>query len=87
MSILPVEVDAPAAPLDIASYDAIELDAPAIFRNALADYVVYRAYTKDSADPSQAQRATAHYNLFAQAIGLKTTSDQSTQLKTTPQTS
>ena len=88
VSVLPVEMDQPASPLNVESYAALELTGiPAIFKNALTDYVLFRAYSKDSADPSAAGRAQAHYQLFASAIGLKVQGDKSTNLKTTQHTS
>ena len=45
------------------------------YRNALLDYVLYRAFAKDSDSANQAQRSQAHYQMFMQAIGGKFSGD------------
>lgn len=65
----PTEIAAPANPLDIEAYaDVIELDD--IFINSLVDYILYRAFSKDIAVPGIPQRAQAHYQQFANALGI-----------------
>lgn len=54
---------------DLASYD-IDLALPAIYANALVDFVCYRAYSKDT-NYASSQRAAAHYQQFANSIGIK----------------
>lgn len=44
---------------------------PDIYGNVLADYVLYRAYLKDSEYAGNMQRAIAHYTAFANALGLE----------------
>ena len=44
-----------------------------IYANALVDYLLYRAYSKDTDEPANAQRAGAHYAAFSAAIGIKNT--------------
>lgn len=39
--------------------------------NCLQDYILYRAYTKDSEYAGNGTRAQAHYNSFANALGLE----------------
>lgn len=85
VSVLPADIAEPASPFDIASYTAT-VEVPEIFRNALTDYVISRAYAKDSSDPSDANKAQAHYQMFANAIGLKTQADMSANVKTTGDT-
>lgn len=64
-------VDLPAvAPESIGSY-VTEIYLDDIYLNALLDYVMYRALSKDVAVPSIAGRAQAHYSQFASAIGMK----------------
>lgn len=88
VAVLPADIAEPLNPLQIDSYTALELTGvPNVFRNALTDYVLFRAYSKDSADQSAASRASAHYNMFANAIGLKTKNDATANLKTTAATS
>lgn len=38
--------------------------------NALLDWVLYRTYAKDAQNAGAAQRATQHYQLFANALGI-----------------
>jgi hypothetical protein len=44
------------------------LDVPDIFANAVMDYVLFRAYTKDAEFAGNAARAGTHYNLFVNSI-------------------
>ena len=56
-----------AEPADGALYTAVtgDLGVPDIYANAVQDYVLYRAYTKDSEYAGNAARAQAHYAAFA----------------------
>lgn len=56
-----------------ALYTAVtgDISLPDIYSNALVDYVLYRAYTKDSEYAGNANRAQAHYAAFANALGLE----------------
>jgi hypothetical protein len=49
----------------------IALSLPAIYANALTDYVCYRAYSKDATYTGNMQRAAAHYQQFANSLGIK----------------
>lgn len=40
------------------------------FANALLDYILYRAYTKDSEQQGNAARAVAHYQAFQNSLGV-----------------
>ena len=42
-----------------------------IYETVLIDYVLYRAYGKDSKHTSNMQRSAAHYQAFQNALGLK----------------
>lgn len=42
-----------------------------IYANALLDYVLYRAFSKDADHPGNAERASGHYAAFASAVGAK----------------
>lgn len=44
-----------------------------IYANALLDYVLYRAFGKDSEYGNQSERSQVHYKMFSQAIGIKYT--------------
>lgn len=53
--------------LDFDNYTA-DVDMPDIYQNALIDYVLYRAYSKDSRLAGAAQRSEAHFTLFRTAV-------------------
>lgn len=55
----------------MADYDAQSINIDTIWRNAMVDYVCYRAFNKNSQAGSNAQKAAAHYTQFANSIGLK----------------
>jgi hypothetical protein len=82
VSKMPADIVQPTNPLDIDSYTAT-VDLPDIYRNALVDFVLYRAFSKDMNLAGNAQRAGAHYQQFAQAIGMKTQTEQVTTVNTT----
>ena len=60
-------------PADGATYTAVtgNISLPDIYGNVLQDYILYRAYTKDSEYAGNAQRAQAHYAAFANALGIE----------------
>lgn len=74
VAVMPPEMADPADPLDVDSYEA-EVPVPDIYEAAVTDYVLYRAFSKDAALPGSAARAMAHYQTFAQAIGVKAQMD------------
>lgn len=47
------------------------IGVPDIYTNALQNYILYRAYTKDSEYAGNAARAQAHYAAFANALGVE----------------
>lgn len=57
-------------PADGALYTAVtgSISLPDIYGNVLGDYILYRAYTKDSEYAGNAQRAQAHYAAFQGAL-------------------
>lgn len=59
-------------PLTVAT-DAIVLDD--VYENILIDYVAYRAYGRDSADPSHAALSQSHYAAFTAALGARVQSE------------
>lgn len=71
VSVIPAALAVPASPGALASYEALTVDLPAIYMNAIVDFVLYRAFSKDMALPGAAQRAVAHYTAFANALGIK----------------
>lgn len=52
---------------DTATTEVIRLDD--IYANALLDYVLYRAFGKDTENPANAQRAVAYFGAFRDALG------------------
>lgn len=62
-----------AEPSDASLYTAVtgDISLPDIHANALQDYILYRAYTKDSEYAGNAARAQAHYAAFANALGVE----------------
>jgi len=62
-----IEIVYSKAPTDLsATSDTIDVDD--IFANAIIDFVLYRAYQKDSEYAGNAQRAGTHYQLFANSL-------------------
>lgn len=59
-----------AEPADNTLYTAISgnISVADIFANALADYVLFRAFSKDSEASANAGRAQAHYALYTTAL-------------------
>lgn len=45
------------------------ISLPDIYGNVLLDYILYRAYTKDSEYAGNASRAQSHYSAFTNALG------------------
>ncbi|MCA3989535.1 phage adaptor protein [Vibrio vulnificus] len=46
-----------------------------IYHGVVADFIMYRAYNKDSQNPAEGQKAQLHLQAFATALGDKTSSD------------
>ena len=69
-SALPTDILEPA---DGATYTGVagNISIPEIYSNSLQDYVLYRAYTKDSLHSGNAARAATHYQLFASSLGIE----------------
>jgi hypothetical protein len=67
---LPTDVTEPA---DGALYTAVtgNISVPDIYGNVIQDYILYRAYSKDSEYAGNAARAQAHYGAFANALGIE----------------
>lgn len=66
-----LQIEQGADPEDLASYEAVPLAVSRIYLSALVDYVLYRAYSKDSQFAGNAERAAAYFNQFANAVGIK----------------
>lgn len=67
---LPTDITEPA---DGALYTAVtgNISVPDIYGNVIQDYILYRAYSKDSEYAGNAARAQAHYGAFANALGVE----------------
>ena len=63
-----VEIVYSKSPDDLGSTSAT-IDIDDIFANAIIDFVLYRCYMKDAEYAGNAQRAAAHYQLFATSVG------------------
>lgn len=68
-----------ATPTDVSEqaqgvlYTAVtgNISVPDIYGNALHDYIMFRAYSKDSEYAGNAARAQAYYTLFANSLGIE----------------
>jgi hypothetical protein len=69
-SSLPTDIVEPA---DGAPYTSVagNISVPDIYGNVLQDYILYRAYTKDSEYAGNVNRAQAHYTQFVNALGIE----------------
>lgn len=85
MSKLPTEIASPTNPLEIDEYSAT-VDIPDIYQNALVDYMLYRAFSKDTDVATSGQRAAAHMQLFQTALGIKKQNEATENVVTTYKT-
>ena len=87
VSKVPTQIAAPTGDQEnIANYSTA-LDILDVYANALVDYVLYRAYSKDSSFAGNAQRAAAHYTQMANALGVSLQNDMAFQnMNTKPTT-
>jgi len=69
-SAYPTDVTEPAAGSDFNAVTG-NISVIDIYGNALLDYILYRAYTKDSEFAGNPQRAQAHYAALANALGME----------------
>lgn len=71
VSKIPTSVSAQVSNVDdINSYD-VAIDIHDIYSNVILDYMLYRAYSKDSQYAGSAQRAALYYAAFSNALGVK----------------
>ena len=63
-----IEIVFSNSPTDLANTSAT-ISVDDIYANAIVDYVLFRAYQKDSEYAGNAQRANQHYQLFMNCIG------------------
>ena len=76
LSALPAPLSATAGVEELASYEA-DIGLPPSYDAPLLDYVCYRAQLKDDVS-GDAGRAEAHYQQFANAMGIKVQNDKAT---------
>jgi len=63
--------------INSATTEVIRIDDS--YFNALLDYVLYRAYSKDAEYAANAQRAVAHYQAFQNALGVSAQTNAASQ--------
>lgn len=68
-----IEVVYSSAPTTVAAGENISI--PDIYANALIDYILYRAYSKDADYAENSQRAVAHYQAFTVSLGAKNSAE------------
>ena len=69
-SAFPADVAEPASGSTYANVTG-NIDVPDIYGNVLIDYIMFRAYSKDSEYAGNAQRAAAYYQTFANALNVE----------------
>lgn len=67
VGVMPTASPVPGSPGSVASYTD-NVDIHDIYKNALTDYVLYRAFSKDARVAGVAARSVAHLELFNTAI-------------------
>ena len=74
-----IEIIYSTAPSDIVvsnfGTDTQTISLDDIYANALLDYMLFRAYQKDSEYAGNAERSMMHYQSFANALGIKSRAD------------
>lgn len=68
MSIIPVFSADPVNPDELDDYAAITVPLIGVYLSAVVNYVLSRAFSKDSQLADSANRAVAHYNQFMSAV-------------------
>jgi hypothetical protein len=63
--------------IDPTTAEVIRIDD--VYANPLLDYMLYRAFSKDSEQANNASRAMAHYQAAVASLGIKSQSDQASQ--------
>lgn len=70
------------SPADISisnfSSDTTVISVDDVYANAILDYMLYRAYQKDSEYAGNQQKSAMHYQSFANSLGVKTQADMAT---------
>lgn len=71
----PVDVEVVYSRVLKVDAEASEFPLSAVYEGVVADFIMYRAYNKDSSNPAEAQKAQLHLQAFATALGDKTATD------------
>jgi len=74
-SSMGIEIIYSTAPSDISYTSTVTITLDDIYANAILDYMLYRAYQKDSEYAGNAERSMMHYQSFANALGIKSRAD------------
>lgn len=77
-SSMDIEIIYSIAPSDITYSTTVTITLDDIYANAILDYMLYRAYQKDSEYAGNAERSMMHYQSFANGLGIKTRADAAT---------
>lgn len=77
-----IEVVFTAAPTNVTAGQALSIDD--VYGNALVDYIVYRAFSKDVDYAANDGRANLHYQRFASALGVKLQNESRARPSTQP---
>lgn len=77
LSAIPAKIKPAGIEDDLSSYDA-PLPLDETYHDALLDYIMYRAYSKDAQFAGTAQRAALHYQQFANSLGIKVSVEANT---------
>ncbi len=70
-----IEIIYSTAPADLTYSASQVISLDDIYANAILDYMLYRAYQKDSEYAGNAERSMMHYQSFANALGIKSRAD------------
>ena len=70
--------------IDLSTAETIKL--PDSYSNAILDYILYRAFTKDAEYAANLERALMHYQAFQNSLGVKTQANTVTDPKRTLKT-
>ena len=79
----PAPVATPSSPDSLASYNT-NVEVQSVFAGAVLDFILYRAYSKDSTFSGSAARAAAYYSAFANAVGINALNVKTFNLNTKP---
>lgn len=82
VGVMPAAISVPASPDNIDSYTA-NVNLPDKFRTPLTDYVLARAFGKDSGVPNSEGRAAKHMQLFTEGLAAITAAENGAALAAT----